>query len=55
MDLERNLTLDASSQNNNGQLDQTLSFYAENNLSGDDLTNALSDLDAYADSLGGVV
>ena len=52
MDSERNFTRDASCQNNNLQLDQALTFYAQNNLSGDALTDALSDLDAYANSLG---
>ena len=52
MDSERSFTRDASCQNNAGQLDAALTNYAENNLSGDDLTTALSDLGAYADSLG---
>ena len=49
---ERNFTREASCQNNNGQLNQALEFYANQNLTGDELTTALGDLDAFADSLG---
>ena len=49
---ERNFTRDASCQNNAGQLDQAMTWYANETLSGDDLTAALADLDAYAAAEG---
>lgn len=49
---ERNFTRDASCQNNSGQLDEALTFYANENLTGAELTTALADLTTYADSLG---
>ncbi|MEG3767206.1 TonB-dependent receptor [Alteromonas sp. 14N.309.X.WAT.G.H12] len=52
MDSQRSFTREASCQNNAGQLDTALAYYAENNLTGDDLTAALSDLDSYASALG---
>ncbi len=51
IDSQRSFTREASCQNNNGQLNQALTFYAQNNLSGTDLDTALADLDAYAASL----
>lgn len=52
IDSERSFTREASCQNNNGQLNQALEWYANENLSGDELTTALADLDAFANSLG---
>lgn len=49
---ERNFTREASCQNNNGQLNQAMEFYANQNLSGAELATALADLDAYTTSLG---
>jgi iron complex outermembrane receptor protein len=49
---ERNFTRDASCQNNGGQLDQAMTWYANETLSGADLTAALADLDAYAAAEG---
>ncbi|HSG62783.1 MAG TPA: TonB-dependent receptor, partial [Pseudomonadales bacterium] len=49
---ERNFTRDASCQNNAGQLDQAMTWYANQNLTGDALTAALSDIGAYTESLG---
>lgn len=49
---ERNFTRDASCQNNNGQLDQAMTWYANETLSGDALTAALADIGAYTASLG---
>ncbi|KAF7774574.1 iron complex outermembrane recepter protein [Pseudoalteromonas marina] len=52
MDSQRNFTRDASCQNNAGQLDSAMAFYAQNNLSGAELDAALADLDGYAQGLG---
>ena len=49
---ERNFTRDASCQNNAGQLDQAMTWYANETLTGTDLTAALADLDAYAAAEG---
>ena len=49
---ERNFTRDASCQNNNGQLDQAMTWYANKSLTGTDLTAALADLSAYAAAEG---
>jgi iron complex outermembrane receptor protein len=49
---ERNFTRDASCQNNAGQLNQAMEWYANETLTGDALTTALADLDAYAVSEG---
>ncbi|MEJ6774257.1 MAG: TonB-dependent receptor [Porticoccaceae bacterium] len=49
---ERNFTRDASCQNNNGQLDQAMTWYANKSLTGIDLTAALADLSAYAAAEG---
>ncbi|MGY8850273.1 MAG: TonB-dependent receptor [Pseudomonadales bacterium] len=49
---ERNFTRDASCQNNNGQLDQAMTWYANKSLTGTDLTTALADLSAYAAAEG---
>ena len=49
---ERNFTRDASCQNNAGQLDQAMTWYANQNLTGADLTAALADIGAYTASLG---
>ncbi len=49
---ERNFTRDASCQNNAGQLDQAMTWYANETLTGTDLTTALADLDAYAAAEG---
>ena len=48
IDSERNFTRDASCQNNTDQLEQAMTWYANETLSGDALTAALADLDAYA-------
>ena len=52
MDSQRNFTRDASCQNNGGQLDSAMAFYAQNNLSGAELDAALNDLDGYTQGLG---
>ena len=52
IDSERSFTREASCQNNNGQLNQAMEWYANETLSGDDLMAALADLDAFANSLG---
>lgn len=49
---ERNFTREASCQNNNGQLDQAITNYANENLTGTELTDALADIPAYTESLG---
>jgi len=49
---ERSFTRDASCQNNGGQLDAAMTNYANENLSGTDLTTALADIGAYTTSLG---
>ncbi len=49
---ERNFTRDASCQNNGGQLDQAMSWYANETLSGTALDDALADLGAFAASEG---
>jgi iron complex outermembrane receptor protein len=49
---ERSFTRDASCQNNNGQLNEAMTFYATENLSGDELGDALSDIEGYTESLG---
>eukprot|EP00487_Bulimina_marginata_P003508 TRINITY_DN18458_c0_g1_i1.p1 TRINITY_DN18458_c0_g1~~TRINITY_DN18458_c0_g1_i1.p1 ORF type:complete len:103 (+),score=31.23 TRINITY_DN18458_c0_g1_i1:234-542(+) len=52
MDSQRNFTRDASCQNNGGQLDAAMAYYAQNNLTGAELDAALADLDGYTQSLG---
>ncbi|MGB1808643.1 MAG: hypothetical protein ACPHJ4_06710, partial [Porticoccaceae bacterium] len=52
IDSERNFTRDASCQNNAGQLDQAMTWYANETLTGDALTAALADLDAYTAAEG---
>ncbi|MBB1455886.1 TonB-dependent receptor [Pseudoalteromonas sp. SG43-5] len=52
MDSQRNFTRDASCQNNGGQLDSAMAFYAQNNLSGAELDTALADLEGYTQGLG---
>ncbi|MGB0669780.1 MAG: TonB-dependent receptor, partial [Porticoccaceae bacterium] len=52
IDSERNFTRDASCQNNNGQLAQAMTWYANETLTGDALTAALADLDAYTAAEG---
>ncbi len=49
---ERNFTRDASCQNNGGQLNQAMDWYANENLSGAELDAALADLDAFAAGMG---
>lgn len=49
---ERNFTRDASCQNNNGQLDQAINWYANENLSGAALASALADIGGFTESLG---
>lgn len=49
---ERNFTREASCQNNNGQLNQAITNYANENLTGAELTDALADIPAYTESLG---
>ncbi len=49
---ERSFTRDASCQNNAGQLDEAMTAYAIENLSGPELVEALSDIEAYTESLG---
>ena len=49
---ERNFTRDASCQNNAGQLDQAMTWYANETLTGTDLSTALADLGAYATAEG---
>lgn len=52
IDSERSFTREASCQNNNGQLAEAMVWYANENLSGTELTDALADPLAFADSLG---
>lgn len=52
IDSERSFTREASCQNNNGQLQQAMEWYANETLSGDPLSAALADLDGFATSLG---
>lgn len=52
IDSERSFTREASCQNNAGQLDQAMTWYANENLTGADLTTALADIGAYTASLG---
>ena len=49
---ERNFTRDASCQNNGGQLNQAMTWHANENLSGAELDDALADIDGYTESLG---
>jgi len=49
---ERNFTRDASCQNNNGQLDQAMNWYANENLSGAALADALADIGGFTETLG---
>lgn len=49
---ERNFTRDASCQNNGGQLDQAMTWYANETLTGTDLTDALADIGGYTADLG---
>ncbi len=52
IDSERSFTRDASCQNNNGQLDEAMTDYANRTLTGTDLTNALADIGAFTLSEG---
>ena len=52
IDSERNFTRDASCQNNNGQLNNAMAWHAMENLSGDDLNDALADIKGYTASQG---
>lgn len=49
---ERSFTRDASCQNNGGQLNEAITNYANENLSGQELGDALADIDGYIQSLG---
>ncbi|NIB40462.1 TonB-dependent receptor [Pseudomaricurvus alkylphenolicus] len=49
---ERSFTRDASCQNNNGQLNQAMTWYANETLSGSELENALADIEGFTESLG---
>ena len=49
---ERNFTREASCQNNNGQLNQAMTAYAMETLSGVELSEALADIDGFTASLG---
>lgn len=52
IDSARSFTREASCQNNNGQLNESLTYYAENSLTGAEQTAALADIDAYITSQG---
>ncbi|MFT6956026.1 MAG: iron complex outermembrane receptor protein [Halieaceae bacterium] len=49
---ERSFTRDASCQNNGGQLNDAMTVYAMDNLSGSDLDDALANIEGYTASLG---
>ena len=49
---ERNFTREASCQNNGGQLDEAMTAYANDTLSGAELDDALADIGAYTAGLG---